>query len=234
MILEAGLGAAGTSAYFDFMKQLNGMGRVCSYDRAGTGVSEPRPASAGPVTGMSEAKELHALLDGAHIDPPYVFLTHSYGGLVTRSFAVLYSDEVAGLVLEDVSTEWDVPVWRCFDKSKWVDGRDTIDIDKTREDLLGADIGLGDKPVIVVTADDYDQYPACARSKFLSYQDRLATLSSDSIHVRADGSSHFIHDRHPSIMVEALKTVTQAVRVGEALPPCEGVFGGLGTCLPAD
>jgi pimeloyl-ACP methyl ester carboxylesterase len=46
---------------------------------------------------------LHAALQRAGIDGPYILAGHSYGGLVSRVFADLYPDEIAGLVLVDAS-----------------------------------------------------------------------------------------------------------------------------------
>ncbi len=49
VMLDAGLGTAGTSEWFDFLPQLDPIGtRVCTYDRAGTGTSDPRPDGEAP------------------------------------------------------------------------------------------------------------------------------------------------------------------------------------------
>jgi pimeloyl-ACP methyl ester carboxylesterase len=74
--------------------------RVCVYDRAGRGWSEPADA---PQDGAALATDLHALLARAHIPGPYVLAGHSFGGLYTLAFAARYPDEVAGMVLLDSS-----------------------------------------------------------------------------------------------------------------------------------
>ncbi|MEN6335825.1 MAG: alpha/beta hydrolase, partial [Phycisphaerales bacterium] len=48
--------------------------RVCSYDRAGVGWSDPGPA---PRSSLQIAKELHSLLKNAGIPGPYVLVGHS-------------------------------------------------------------------------------------------------------------------------------------------------------------
>ena len=77
---------------------------VC-YDRAGLGWSDPGPM---PRDADQIVSELHRLLEGSCIPPPYVLVGHSFGGLTTRLFAARYPEEVAGLVLLDpvVSGEW--------------------------------------------------------------------------------------------------------------------------------
>jgi pimeloyl-ACP methyl ester carboxylesterase len=70
--------------------------RVCTYDRAGMGYSEPGPL---PRTADRFARELHALLSGAGEPGPYVLVGHSMGGLTVRVFAHEYPANVAGVVL---------------------------------------------------------------------------------------------------------------------------------------
>ncbi len=76
--------------------------RVCTYDRAGYGWSEPGPA---PRDGATAIAELHALLAAAGERGPYVLVGHSLGGLHVRLFAAAYPDETAGLVLVDTASE---------------------------------------------------------------------------------------------------------------------------------
>jgi pimeloyl-ACP methyl ester carboxylesterase len=75
--------------------------RVCVYDRAGRGWSEPADS---PQDGAQIATHLHTLLQRGHVPGPYVLAGHSFGGLYVLTFAARYPDEVAGMVLVD-STE---------------------------------------------------------------------------------------------------------------------------------
>jgi pimeloyl-ACP methyl ester carboxylesterase len=72
--------------------------RVCVYDRAGRGWSEPADT---PQDGAQIAADLHTLLHRANIPGPYVLAGHSFGGLYVLTFAARYPDEVAGMVLVD-------------------------------------------------------------------------------------------------------------------------------------
>lgn len=72
--------------------------RVCSYDRAGLGFSDP---SGRPGTAANAMDDLHRLLAAASIKPPYVLVGHSLGGMYMQLFADRYRSEVAGMVLVD-------------------------------------------------------------------------------------------------------------------------------------
>jgi len=75
--------------------------RACSYDRAGTGFSDPGPM---PRTSVHIAEELRTALHHAGIGGPYILVGSAFGGDNVRTFADLYMDEVAGLVLVDADS----------------------------------------------------------------------------------------------------------------------------------
>jgi pimeloyl-ACP methyl ester carboxylesterase len=72
--------------------------RVCVYDRAGRGWSDP---AATAQHGRQIATDLHTLLQHGNVPGPYVLAGHSFGGLYVLTFAARYPDEVAGMVLVD-------------------------------------------------------------------------------------------------------------------------------------
>ncbi|WP_202867937.1 alpha/beta hydrolase [Kribbella pittospori] len=80
--------------------------RVCVYDRAGRGWSDP---AATPPDAAQIATDLHELLQRASVPGPYVLAGHSFGGLYVRTYAAKYPDEVAGLVLIDSTTAKTTP-----------------------------------------------------------------------------------------------------------------------------
>ncbi|MQB01949.1 MAG: alpha/beta fold hydrolase [Actinobacteria bacterium] len=75
---------------------------VCLVDRAGLGWSDPGrwPRSLGDM-----ADELHRALEVAGVQPPYVLVGHSVGGLIARLYCARHPDHAAGLVLVDSSHE---------------------------------------------------------------------------------------------------------------------------------
>lgn len=76
--------------------------RVCAYDRANIGRSDPVPL---PRTGADVVADLHTLLDTADVPGPYVIVSASLGGLFARLYAMTYPQDVAGMVLVDTSYE---------------------------------------------------------------------------------------------------------------------------------
>ena len=76
--------------------------RVCSYDRAGYGWSDPAPAGR---TIDARAGDLARLLQVGGVKGPYVMVGASYGGFLVRSFARQQPGAVAGMVLVDAAEE---------------------------------------------------------------------------------------------------------------------------------
>src|SRR5215212_3031809 len=104
VVIESGWGDS-SAAWGWVQPEVAKTTRVCTYDRAGMGWSEPSPE---PRTAREFAKELHTLLAKANEPGPYVLVGHSMGGYTVRVYAHDYPEEVIGLVLIDpqnLSTE---------------------------------------------------------------------------------------------------------------------------------
>ncbi|MCJ1382094.1 hypothetical protein MMC17_005206 [Xylographa soralifera] len=78
--------------------------RIMAYDRTGLGKSEKAP-SPSPRTGEAIAEELSALLKAMHLEPPYVLVAQSYGGVLARLFLAQRPNDVVGLCLLDTNQE---------------------------------------------------------------------------------------------------------------------------------
>jgi len=109
VVLESGLGSAGTIGWSLVQSEVSKFTRVCSYDRAGIGYSDPGPS---PRTAGRITRELELLLDRSDIREPVILVGASIGGLYMRVYASEHEQRVAGLVLVDGSheeQEMDIP-----------------------------------------------------------------------------------------------------------------------------
>jgi pimeloyl-ACP methyl ester carboxylesterase len=101
VILDTGLG--GSSADWGFVQpEVARFTRVCSYDRAGMGYSDPGPS---PRTARRIAGDLAELLARSGIAGPVVLVGASIAGFDVRVFASDHPERAAGLVLVDASHE---------------------------------------------------------------------------------------------------------------------------------
>jgi pimeloyl-ACP methyl ester carboxylesterase len=103
VILDTGLGGSGAGWGF-VQPDVARFTRVCSYDRAGMGYSDPGPS---PRTARRIASELAELLARSGITGPVVLVGASIAGFNVRVFASDHPDRAAGLVLVDASHEDD-------------------------------------------------------------------------------------------------------------------------------
>jgi pimeloyl-ACP methyl ester carboxylesterase len=94
-------GIGGNRSGGDFLlKAFSSQVRVCTYDRANQGASDPlaeRQTAANAVT------DLHKLLAAAGVGPPYLLVAGSFGGLIGITYASTYPSEVVGMVMLDAS-----------------------------------------------------------------------------------------------------------------------------------
>ena len=101
VVLETGLG--GSFAGWGFVQpEVSRFTRVCSYDRAGVGYSDPGPS---PRTAGRIARDLRHLLDRTGASESLVLVGASSGGFSMRLFATEHPGRVTGLVLVDASHE---------------------------------------------------------------------------------------------------------------------------------
>jgi protein-S-isoprenylcysteine O-methyltransferase Ste14/pimeloyl-ACP methyl ester carboxylesterase len=87
-------------------QRVSSRARVCSYDRAGMGWSDPGPAR---MTTGDLARDLAVLQDRAGLHAPFVLVASSIGGLTVEMFARQYPERVAGLVFLDAASSQALP-----------------------------------------------------------------------------------------------------------------------------
>jgi len=180
--------------------------RVCVYDRAGRGWSEPADT---PQDAATIATDLHTLLDRAGVPGPYVLAGHSFGGYYVLAFAARYPDEVAGMALvdstapaaaakppassSDAAGSYDVMgrvsalVFAAARVATVSQLRSTIDEyiqgGSSAEQAAALD-DFANKPLVVLTAG------SGSNADWSAAQDEMATLSTNSAHLVVQGATH--------------------------------------------
>ena len=97
VIFESGIAATNLN-WHCVQESVAEFNHAVTYDRAGLGWSSRALTRRTPG---NIALELHTMLQAAGIQPPYVLVGHSFGGLVMRKYTALYPDDVTGVVLVD-------------------------------------------------------------------------------------------------------------------------------------
>ena len=196
---------------------LLGGARVCAYDRAGQGKSDPAKT---PRTTDDLVNDLSRLLDEAGIEPPLVLVGHSFGGLVARHYAARHPGDVTGVVLIDPSPSTlreDTCELReashCAQLTTMLtpDGNpEGIDWTASVAELAGAG-ALPDVPLVVLaaSAQGADVSPEEVE-RWLARQQELVDSVSNGRLVVVD-SGHFIHLDRPDDVAEAIRSVLGAI-----------------------
>src|ERR1700676_1564203 len=98
VILESGGGGYGGYGWRVGQAEVANFNRVCWYDRAGEGWSDPVPTARNSATIV---QDLHELLQHAPVAGPYVLVGHSIGGEYARIFTAKFPSDVAGFGVVD-------------------------------------------------------------------------------------------------------------------------------------
>jgi len=99
ILLNAGLGDS-SLVWRQIQGTLSTSTRVCSFDRAGYGFSDPARS---PPTMQSVVDDMTALTSHAGLDSPIILVAHSLGGMQALLFAFEKPRQLAGMVLIDPS-----------------------------------------------------------------------------------------------------------------------------------
>lgn len=187
--------------------------RVVAYDRLG---AEDEKSM---LTGREIARELRAALDRAGVEPPYVLVGQSFGGIYNRIFASMYPDEVAGMVLLDPSQEEFIR-WmerhyptKCIKKSDVENWPEGAGIWATLDEIKSSP-QLPDVPIVVATGTRPSADPiriAVLPVWTKSHADWVRTLPQGR-HVLIPESGHGVHVEASQRVVEIIREIVEQVR----------------------
>jgi pimeloyl-ACP methyl ester carboxylesterase len=215
--------------------------RVCGYDRAGLGRSDPPPPGTRTVDDLAD--DLEAVIDGARIEGPFVLVAHSLGPWISTVLTARRPDDVAGLVLVDprgprVTAEHlaalgdpvageDELVTEIRDflaDEGYDDNAERVAFAPSEavvDALLAADGPFfGDRPMVVLgAAATIDQFPALPEpvrdawwSAWVAEQERYASESTAGSFASVPGSGHLMMDDRPRAVIDAVTDVLARAR----------------------
>jgi len=214
VILEAGLGDT-MDAWKDIQPRIAaGCSRTLAYNRAGYAGSDP---ASGPRDSQTIVAELRAELKRRNIEPPYVLVGHSLGGLYMQYFARNYPKEVAGLLLVD-STNWHQGMTINTSANTPYAGRTAVTLfmpwimrrELTDSAAAGQQVHASPQaegfPTIVLssTRAPTGETPA-TRALSADMQDEIAADFPGASHVRVADSGHYIQRDQPAVVVDAAR-----------------------------
>lgn len=244
VILDAGMGDAG-DIWQQVQHDVAQLTRVCSYDRAGRGQSDPGPL---PRTSQTMVAELHTLLTNASISGPYILVGHSFGGYNALLYASQHPDDVVGIILVDSALpDLDMiallPSESSDEPIGLREGREMLIQEKMQNpegiDFIISDTqvrsvtSLKDIPLVVLTrASDswihmlmklFPGFPyevaVTLEQAWQKHQRNLLRLSSQSKQVFAPKSGHYIHTDEPDLVVRAIRDIVEMARQKQSLLP---------------
>jgi pimeloyl-ACP methyl ester carboxylesterase len=114
VIFESGFGSD-LSHWRNVAAQISTKAKVVVYSRAGAGKSEPIENARNLLESTDELKQL---INKADLKPPFIFVGHSYGAHIVRTFAAQHPTEVAGLVFVEPANEKFFKRLKQLDKEK--------------------------------------------------------------------------------------------------------------------
>jgi pimeloyl-ACP methyl ester carboxylesterase len=176
--------------------------RVFLYDRADIGKSD---TSRLERTIPNMVLELRGILKNQSINPPYILVGHSLGGLITRYFASTYPNEVKGLLLLDPAPEsyWNSMSDRELTKyikggTEWYETKFPKNYRKEWYQFIPNLVYMNslkiDKklPVILVSATAW---------KWYKYHEDILLGFENSKHIELEGDHH-IFINHPDLTIK--------------------------------
>lgn len=188
-----------------------------AYNRPGYGDSDPVST---PRDGLHIVDELRVLLRSKGMNPPYVLVGHSLGGLYMQLFARRYPDEVSALILVDSTHPKQLEGEGSLDKQSFVirgllsvfvtgTAKEELDLlPQTGEQLLSFPPSLN-KPVFVLSASEPMKEKSPLADDANAKRKDIARLYPGSKQIWVD-SGHVIPLEKPEAVISAIREAKRA------------------------
>jgi pimeloyl-ACP methyl ester carboxylesterase len=224
VILIGGLQRASDIVWPHIVDAISPVTRVCVFDRAGMGPSDPQPSS--PQTAADVVTDLHAALEAAGETGPFVPVGFSVGGYFARLYASTYPDELGGLVLvegtppgattRDFALDWFPSAEERAAAADYATGTDSsiaspIDFFASDGQVYTAP-PPPPVPTIMLVAGRIDpEIPLLSNVTWYEGQAYQARDLNARV-VYAEKSGHFVSLDQPEVVIAAIENVVEAVR----------------------
>lgn len=211
--------------------------RVLLVNRRGVGASAKASV---PQRGDTVVEDIRRVARWADVQPPYLVVAHSLGGIYANLYARMFGSEVSGIVFVDAPHPREIAeqknikppralvavnnglkaIERLFDRYKY--SEDECIHDTIR--LIDEAGTFPDIPITVVTgAKKMPFVPLAAHEMHMRYQEELLKLSRSSKHVVCENSGHFPQitesEKVVGAIVDALAQVAGANNLIQPLAP---------------
>lgn len=222
VIFESGLGGT-MDGWAKVLPEIARDTSAFAYNRPGYGESE-RVST--PRDGDRVVEELRALLRSRNLNPPYVLVGHSLGGLYMQLYARRYPDEVAALVLVDSThpeqlkgtgarEQW--PLWAraAFGLLTSDTAKAELDgVNAAGEAMLGLPAFVG-KPVTILSAMRPKQEKSALAADANEKRQDIARLHPGARQLWVD-SGHAIPLEKPEAVISAIREALSESRAASS------------------
>ncbi len=199
--------------------------KIILFNRLGVGSSSKATKK---QTGSVVVNEIHRFLTNLEIQPPYLLVAHSLGGIYANLYARTFPNDVSGIVFVDAPHPSEILEQRkfkppmilqvllngikkfekLFDKYRYSEDEC---IEETILQIQNAN-PFPNIPVTVITGTKKMPFvPQEAFKTHLHYQNKLLILSEYSRQYKCNESGHFPQITEPEIVVNAIIEITQKI-----------------------
>ena len=204
IVFETGMGQLMTT-WLPVFEKVGEITTVFAYNRPSYGMSSE-------VSSINSTQEVAELLQQNLYEtgnmPPYIFVGHSFGGILTNAFARIYPENVVGVVFIDSSHPGQLIALEAMGIEHPISELDyENEILFNMNDEFETFDAFPNIPLFVLTAEE----SVTESELWFELQQDLASLSSNSIHEIINGSGHFIHNDNPEAVIDAIKTIIDNV-----------------------
>ena len=199
IILEAGTDSSAVADLAPIEAALAERTTTCTYDRAGTGTSDPPTAARRTLDDV--VADLHGLIAAAKLEGPYLLAGQSGGGNVAIHYAGRHPENVAGVVLIDTPAPVDDLAKEFPGSQAWANPEHVDWVAAERLQHRRAP-RIGDAKLVILTASDGQ-----SSAKDQRFWLRLARGGKQ----RTLEGGHDLHEDNPDAVVAELEKALDAV-----------------------